>query len=201
MHASSKTKFKFNKSTLTLIRAIHVYVSMALLVMMLFFAITGITLNHPTWFDAKGITKYQEDALPAYLFTLSADEQQQALSHYVGSSFAMDYSTAQISPDEIQLVHKGPGSYKTLTLDLVEKQSYFEQIDYGLIAILNDLHKGRNSGKVWAFILDLCAILIILFSISGALLLVPQQKRLKKSISYMLFATGCCALVYFTLIP
>lgn len=201
MYTPSKTKFKFSKSTLTLIRAIHVYVSMALLVMMLFFAITGITLNHPTWFDAKGTTHYQEDPIPPYLLSLPKEEQQQALAHFVKSSFAMDYDAAQIDSDEIQLVHKSPGSYKTLTLDLVEQQSYFERIDYGAIAILNDLHKGRNSGLVWSAILDICSVLIILFSISGALLLVPQQKRLKKSLFYMLLATGSCLLAYLKLTP
>jgi len=42
---------QINKSTLSLSRLIHIYVSMALLTLLLFFSVTGITLNHPEWFS------------------------------------------------------------------------------------------------------------------------------------------------------
>ena len=42
---------QINKNTLSLSRLIHVYVSMALLTLLLFFSVTGITLNHPEWFS------------------------------------------------------------------------------------------------------------------------------------------------------
>jgi hypothetical protein len=42
---------KINKNTLSLSRLVHVYVSMALLTLLLFFSVTGITLNHTEWFS------------------------------------------------------------------------------------------------------------------------------------------------------
>ncbi len=41
------------KRALSVARTLHIYVSMALLLLMLFFAFTGITLNHPDWFGAS----------------------------------------------------------------------------------------------------------------------------------------------------
>ena len=35
-----------------LVRLLHVYISMFMLVIMLFFTVTGITLNHPDWFSS-----------------------------------------------------------------------------------------------------------------------------------------------------
>ncbi|OUL57443.1 PepSY-associated TM helix domain-containing protein [Pseudoalteromonas ulvae] len=197
----SKNKFKFSKKTLTLLRAIHVYVSMALLMMMIFFAITGITLNHPQWFDGDGVSHTAQASLPSYLTALSTTERAQALPHYVASQFAMDFSNADISEEEISIVQKGPGTYKSLLIDLVEGESYFESIEYGFVAILNDLHKGRNSGLVWSWVLDISAILMLLFSITGALLLIPQQRRMKKSLFYMSVATCSCVAIFFIFTP
>ena len=197
----SKNKFKFSKKTLTLLRAIHVYVSMALLMMMIFFAVTGITLNHPQWFDGEGVSHTSQVPLPSYLTALSAAERSQALAHYVASQYVMDFSHADISEEEISIVQKGPGTYKSLLIDLVEGESYFESIEYGLVAILNDLHKGRNSGLAWSWVLDICAILMLLFSITGALLLIPQQRRMKKSLFYMGLASSCCLAIFFIFTP
>ncbi|MFA7518071.1 PepSY-associated TM helix domain-containing protein, partial [Shewanella sp.] len=51
------------------------------------------------------------------------------------------------------------------------------------------------------WILDLSAVLIILFSLTGAYLLLPQTKRLKKSLLYMVLVSSSCGLVYVYFVP
>lgn len=177
---------------------------MALLLLMLFFAITGITLNHPNWFSSADQEPLREQFdIPSYLIPTAPQESEWRLAagHWLKSQWDMDISTADINEDEISLVSKGPGTYRTVTLDLLDGKAYVETLDYGVVAVLNDLHKGRNTGSVWAWVLDLCALLIILFSLTGAYLLLPQTKRLKKSLFYMVIVSSGCALVYVYFVP
>lgn len=177
---------------------------MALLLLMLFFAVTGITLNHPNWFSqADQEPKREQVPIPAYLLPVDTQDVQWRLAtgHWLKSEWAMDMATADIDEDEISLVSKGPGTYRSLTLDLLDGQAYVETLEYGVVAVVNDLHKGRNTGTAWAWILDLSAVLIILFSLTGAYLLLPQTKRLKKSLLYMVLVSGSCGLVYVYFVP
>lgn len=201
---SAPLKLRVSKSSLSFARIIHVYVSMALLLLMLFFAVTGITLNHPNWFSqADQEPKREQVPIPAYLLPVDTQDAQWRLAtgHWLKSEWAMDMATADIDEDEISLVSKGPGTYRSLTLDLLEGQAYVETLEYGVVAVVNDLHKGRNTGTAWAWILDLSAVLIILFSLTGAYLLLPQTKRLKKSLLYMVLVSGSCGLVYVYFVP
>lgn len=175
-------KLKVSKSSLSYARIIHVYVSMALLLLMLFFAVTGITLNHPNWFSGADQEPLREQvAIPSYLLPVDAQDPQWRLAagHWLKSEWAMDIASADISDDEISLVNKGPGTYRSVTLDLLDAKAYVESIDYGVVAVLNDLHKGRNTGTVWAWILDLSAVLIILFSLTGLTFCSHKQNVLK----------------------
>ena len=43
--------------------------------------------------------------------------------------------------------------------------------DRGWIAYLNDLHKGRHTGVVWSWFLDLFAVAAMIFCLTGLLLL------------------------------
>lgn len=197
-------KLKVSKTSLSYARIIHVYVSMALLLLMLFFAITGITLNHPNWFSVSDQEPVREQvAIPEYLQPIDSQDAQWRLAagHWLKSEWSMDITTAEVDEDEISLVSKGPGTYRSVTLDLLDGQAYVETLEYGVIAVFNDLHKGRNTGTVWLWILDICSILIILFSLTGAYLLFPQTRRLKKSLLYMVLVSTSCGLVYVYFVP
>jgi hypothetical protein len=47
----------------------------------------------------------------------------------------------------------------------------------GLVAILNDLHKGRDSGKPWGVAIDISALLLTLVSLTGLILIFFLFKR------------------------
>lgn len=47
----------------------------------------------------------------------------------------------------------------------------------GLWGVLNDLHKGRDTGKVWKWVIDISAVLMILVSLTGLLMLFFLKKK------------------------
>lgn len=192
------------KRALSVARTLHIYVSMALLLLMLFFAFTGITLNHPDWFGASNAMREEtEQPLPDFLLPVEADsaDWQEAAAHWLASEWQASRQQVEVSEDELLLVQKGPGRYRSVVLDTEAAVVVAESLDYGLVALLNDLHKGRNSGAVWSWVIDLSAVLMLLFSLTGAFLLLPQKRRLKRSLGYMTAVSSVSIAIYWLFIP
>lgn len=187
---------RVNKNLLAWSRLIHVYVSMALLTLMIFFAVTGITLNHPSWFDDS---QAQSEVIEGEVAqALLVPEQQGALVDFLYQQHLLQGNRLLIERDEQELFlsSKGPGTHLSVTIDLTTGELFKEQVDYGVWARLNDLHKGRNSGALWRFIIDLSAGLMMLFSLTG-LILALVQRRVNKTMSVAGLSSLLVLLCYF----
>jgi len=71
----------------------------------------------------------------------------------------------------------------------------------GFAAIVNDLHKGRDTGAVWKGIIDASAILLTLVSLTGLLLLFFVFKH--RAAGYLLAALGTAVtyVIYLASVP
>lgn len=161
------------------VRQWHWISSAICLVGMLLFAITGITLNHAAQITVKPRVDTIERQLPEAILSKitppDADKAplppplaqwlEQELDIYVGTR------SAEWSEDEIYLSLPRPGGDAWLTVDLVEGAVFFEKTDRGWISYFNDLHKGRNTGTVWFWFIDIFAVACVVFCISGLILL------------------------------
>lgn len=187
---------RINKPLLAFSRLIHVYVSMALLSLMIFFSITGITLNHPQWF-AEQEAKVTEAEFNISHDLLSLDSQGRLIDFLVSERYIKGNKLSiEREEEELFISDKGPGRYLSLTVDLTSGEAFVEATDYGYWALLNDLHKGRNSGGFWRFIIDLSAALMILFSLTGFILALAQR-RMSKTVSLSIISTLLIVGVYF----
>lgn len=187
---------RINKSFLALSRLIHVYVSMALLTLMIFFSITGVTLNHPEWFAEHQADVLEADFIaPAELLT---SKNQGDLLNFLIKENHLNGNRLSIEREEEELfiTDKGPGVYLSLTIDLHSGEAYKEAIDYGYWALFNDLHKGRNSGDFWGFIIDLSAVLMIVFSVSGFVLALGQR-RINRTMAVSVMSSLFVISIYF----
>ncbi len=179
---------RIKRTILIYSRLIHVYVSMALLTLMIFFSITGITLNHPEWFaDQKVATEELNINIPKHLLT---KKSQALLLQHLFEQPWFSGKRLNIERDDFELFisDKAPGFQLSVTVDLETGETFVEKSNYGIWAKLNDLHKGRNSGGLWRFIIDLSAILMVFFSVTG-LILALVQKRVNKTLSLSLVTT------------
>jgi hypothetical protein len=197
-------------------RRLHVYISMALLLVVLFFSVTGITLNRPELFEAsKPNIQSHTLTLPSHLFTVqnerltpNAKAFQQFLvekADISGTPSGLDIYTeiedGELLIGEVSMDFKGPGYNASVFVDVVMQTVEVETTDYGVIALLNDLHKGRNSGEVWKWFIDITALLMIFFVITGVCLLLPKKKTLNTSIKWMLFGSALSWFIYFVAVP
>lgn len=170
------------------------------LVGMMLFAITGITLNHASQIKSEAVTTALIAELPPGLQELINTSQIEGiaplpneLSDWLGTEFLKPIGkrTAEWSDDEIYVSMPGPGSDAWLVIDRASGEVEFEQTHRGWISYFNDLHKGRNTGAAWKWVLDLFALSTLVFCITGLLLLIEHARRRK--MTWPLVALGLVA--------
>ena len=69
------------------------------------------------------------------------------------------------------------------------------------MAVLNDLHKGRDTGTAWAWIIDVSAFLMTLVSLTGLILIFFLQKRRMSGLIAVGIGAILCWVVYLIWVP
>jgi len=167
----------------------------------LFFSITGITLNHADSLES-GHQSYRSvhQAIPAALVNSLRDNLRQygegesaptePLRVWIRQAFGVD--TAGLAADwkenEIDFSLERPGGDAWLKLDLNQAAAEYHVTNAGWIAFLNDLHKGRHAGKVWAGFIDLLAVACIVFAATGFIIL--KMHASNRALTWPLVALG-----------
>ncbi|TWX66103.1 PepSY-associated TM helix domain-containing protein [Colwellia sp. C1TZA3] len=197
---------KPSKKILTFARLIHVYVSMALLTLLLFFSVTGITLNHPEWFSDHQAQVMEKELTIESIGALAitndniSNAQQKVIMKKIEK--ALSISLLNVKPElmsgELFYSIKQAGENASIAVDLTTGDVYYQQTHYGWWAMLNDLHKGRNTSNFWGWIIDLSSLLFIIFAITGFILAMPQ-KRFRRTLLLSLTSTmlAIISIIYF----
>ncbi|WP_129775152.1 PepSY-associated TM helix domain-containing protein [Peristeroidobacter soli] len=153
------------------------------LVAMLLFSVTGFTLNHASWIGAKPKVTTQTAALPAPLREQlkktreSSGDDKAALPTEVADwldqtlTVRVEDRETEWSDDEIYVSLPRPGGDAWLTVNLEDGEVTHELTDRGWLSYFNDLHKGRNAGAAWSLFIDVFAFAVLVFAITGLLLL------------------------------
>ena len=159
-------------------RWLHIYLSMLSFAALMFFAFTGITLNHPTWFGAAE-QSMRDEAGQLSTEMLGPDVDRLLVAEQLRNSHHLRGQVTEFVIDEFEcmLVYKGPGYSADVFVDRESGSYTLTEISSGPMAIMNDLHKGRDSGKQWAWVIDLSAGVMMLMSVAGFGLLFYLKKR------------------------
>jgi uncharacterized protein len=161
----------------SIMRWLHIYLSMLGLFALLFFSATGITLNHPDWFSggAARSTEAEGAIRPDWL----KDVAKLEVVEHLRKAHAIRGAVAEFTVDdtECMVAFKGPGYSADVFIDRSTGKYRLTETAHGLVAIVNDLHKGRDTGAIWSIVIDASAILLILASLSGLVLLFYIKRR------------------------
>lgn len=180
-------------------RLLHSYSSMLVLVLLLFFAVTGITLNHPDLLQSQAGKKSRQLTieLPEHFHHSDLPEQanqQQKIAEDLYQWLRQQHQVKasvfsyRIEAEEglIELDFKRPAGYVSAIVDFNESTIELEEEFNGYLALLNDLHKGRHAGGSWILLIDLTAIACIIFAITGFYLMLRQNSRRSAGNSFAL---------------
>lgn len=159
------------------VRWLHTYLSLAGFTAILFFAVTGLTLNHAAWFESGGEREREvELAVPR---TLLEDPQTVALAQWLRATAGVrgDVHDVSIEDESISIVLKGPGYAADAWIDVAAGTANVRERELNAWAVLDDLHKGRDSGATWSWLIDASAILMALSALTGLWLVLYVKRR------------------------
>ena len=103
--------------------------------------------------------------------------------------------------EQVSIACKGPGytadavvERRTGTYELTESR-------LGLVAIVNDLHKGRDTGDIWKWVIDVSALLLTVISLSGLVLIYFIPRHRVAGVVLLLAGGALTALMYWVWVP
>jgi hypothetical protein len=185
-------------------RWLHIYVSMTSFVIVFFFAVTGWTLNHPDAFAGRGRRTQATGTLDTKLTNAgSADVPKSEIvdalrrTHHVGGAL----SDFRVDDDQLSVAFKGPGYTADAVIDRRTGTYDLSEARLGLVAIVNDLHKGRDTGVVWKALIDVSAGLLTFISLTGLVLLYFIHKHRVAGFLLLLAGGALTGLIIWAWVP
>lgn len=157
------------------------------LIGMLLFAVTGFTLNHASQIEARPEVVTRRATMPTPVLdkvraqapagAAGVRERKApvpaALADWLAQALDIDASgrEAEWSAGELYVALPRPGGDAWVSLELDSGEAQYEKTTRGAVSYLNDLHKGRNTGRAWSLFLDVFALACLIFSVTGLFLL------------------------------
>ncbi|BDP41811.1 peptidase [Deinococcus aetherius] len=179
------------------LRWLHTYTSMVSLLVVLFFSLTGITLNHPDWAFGSAETRREvTGTLPAGWIRdgevnwLTVAEELRARQGLHGRA-----EDTRLDGNEASLSFRAPGYSADAFIDTGTGRYTVNVEAQGAVAVLNDLHRGRDAGGAWAWLIDLSGIFLTLVSLTGLGILLYLKKTRVKALAAMLGASALVAVL------
>ena len=186
-------------------RWLHIYLSMVSFFILLFFAVTGLTLNHTEWFADQQVTKTFNGNLNKSWVSGkdSTTIAKLEIVEFIRKQHAIVGAVSEFTTDEYQcaISFSGPGYSADVFVNREDGSYEISETKTGLFGIINDLHKGRDSGSAWKWLIDISAILMTIVSLSGLVMLFFLKKKRLAGIILTLVGTLISFIVYLLWVP
>lgn len=202
----SATKRRLRRTLAAWARWLHIYLSMFGLATILFFGATGLTLNHPSWFFNESTRQENGNLSQAWLDSNTAPPanwDEYDYSHAVDKLRVAEHLRAEhhlsgtvtdflAFEDQCEVTFTGPGYAATARVDRHTGSYIVDITTNDVVSIINDLHKGRHTGRAWSWLIDVSAVLSVVVSLTGFLLIFFLKLRRRPAL--LVAAAGTVAL-------
>jgi hypothetical protein len=151
----------------SVVRWLHTWLSLVSMALVLFFSVTGVTLNHPEWIEGAGREFRVEGVLPSALVSGNVDKLAVAEQLRARHGLRGTVDEFRVDDQECTIAWKAPGYSADVFVRRADGHYEIDGRDEGALAFFNDLHKGRHSGSSWARAIDVSGFLLTLVALSG----------------------------------
>ncbi len=202
----SKKSGSAKKEVAKLSRWLHIYLSMVSFAIVLFFSFTGLTLNHPNWLGGdKQIEEKHKGKLDLKWVNQSDTNKIAKLEivEFLREKYKLKGAVSEfrIEDYELSIAFKGPAYSCDAFIDRESGAYEITEIKMGVVALWNDLHKGRDSGRGWSWVIDVSAVFLIVVSLTGLILLLFIKKKRIAGIVTVILGLIISYLIYLIFVP
>lgn len=190
----------------SLFRWLHIYLSMVSFGLLFFFAITGLTLNHADrFFQGEAARDVHRGQLPAAW--LPAGDGSRIAKLEIAEHLRRTHgvkglvSEFRIEDAQLSIGFKGPGYSADALVDRATGKYEVTELRMGFVAVINDLHKGRDTGSGWSLVVDISAVLMVLVSLTGMVLIYFVKRRFVSGSLMAIAGMAGGYLLYVWLVP
>lgn len=174
-------------------RWLHVYASMIAFAVILFFGVTGLLLNHPTWLFGDDVTVTTiEGTLPDSVRDDEGDGVEfLAVSEFVRSNNNVGGEVTNFDQvaDEGSINYSGPGYGATVRFDVVSLDYQLTVREEGFVNAMRDLHSGSDTGSIWSLVIDITAAFLVFVAVTGLGIQVFLKKRRRRALAWLVGGT------------
>ena len=201
----------------TFMRVLHIYSAMPVLLLMLFFAITGIFLNHPDWDTSRSQKQKITVSGPTWLSSAENWEtsyQQHGLRLLQWLDVHHDIRATKFSIewdeyDYLLIMTLDSPAGNTVIETQVETTSEndtdtktnsngiqidIDQRQLSMLAMLNNVHRAKHTTEFWLYLSDASAIAMVIFCLSGFWLVIINRLQQKPALAW--FSAGSLFFVF-----
>ena len=151
-------------------RWLHVYASMIAFVVILFFGVTGLLLNHPSWLYGDDVeTTVLDGTLPDTVMAEDGRVEFLAVSEYLRHEHGVGGEVTNF--DEVNgegsINYTGPGYGATARFDVASLDYEVTLREEGFVNAMRDLHAGSDTGSAWNLLIDLSAAFLVFVAVTG----------------------------------
>ena len=163
-------------------RYVHGWLSAFAFLTLLFFSVTGLLLNHPEWFEPAKTEQTTQLILPESV--LKSIKQQEnpsdTILNYVRQqqNVVGRYQSSEVMDNEVMIRLESPAGETDIWVMADTGETEITQKPASTVSMLNDLHRGKNSGLAWSWLIDISAIIVIALSLVGYILFLSIKTRL-----------------------
>ncbi|NCI51645.1 peptidase [Sediminibacterium roseum] len=198
--APQKKPKKAKKKVAKVSRWLHIYLSMVSFAVVLFFSVTGLTLNHADFFAGKTVSSKDTGTLaPAWV---NVQDTNKIAKLNIAEFFRNKHkvkgavSDFRIDDAQVSISYRGPGYEGDAYIDRQTGAYELSQTRGSFVAFMNDLHKGRDTGTAWSWVIDVSAVFLVLISLSGLILLLFIKKKRMSGLILLVIGLVLIWLIY-----
>ncbi len=177
-------------------RYVHGWLSAFAFLTLLFFSVTGLLLNHPEWFEPAKTEQTTQLILPESV--LKSIKQQEnpsdTILNYVRQqqNVVGRYQSSEVMDNEVMIRLESPAGATDIWVMADTGETEITQKPASTVSMLNDLHRGKNSGSAWSWLIDISAIIVIALSLVGYILFLSIKTRL---VTHLVLTAASLALI------
>lgn len=185
----------------SVVRTVHIYGSMPAAALALVLAATGLLLNNAAEFGLdEGCVSNVSATLPAALLK-KPDREAIVTELRRAACITAPDDAFEVDDDEIRVVFRTPGCVTDARIQRADGKVEFETESRGMVGALMDLHRGKNAGGAWKFLIDAMAVLLAASALTGTLLAFTLPARRVLAIALLIMGAAAAGGAYYLLVP